>query len=37
MTDVAGTLADAGGVVATPAGSPTFAGGFDAALLKITP
>jgi len=37
LADAAGALADAGGVVATPPGSTTFAGGFDAALVRITP
>jgi hypothetical protein len=37
LADAGGTLADAGGVAATPAGSTTYAGGFDAALVRITP
>jgi hypothetical protein len=36
-TDVPGTLADPAGVVDTPSGSLTYAGGFDAVLLKIQP
>jgi uncharacterized delta-60 repeat protein len=37
FTDVVGNLLDPGGVVATPTGSLVYAGGFDAALLKILP
>ena len=36
-TDVTGSLADPGGVVGTPNGSLTYAGDFDAALLRILP
>lgn len=36
-TDVVGSLVDPGGVLATPNGSLTYAGGFDAALLTIQP
>lgn len=36
-TDVVGTFADPAGVVGTPNGSLTYAGGFDAALLRILP
>jgi hypothetical protein len=37
LADAAGLLSDAGGIVATPPGSTTFAGDFDAALVRITP
>jgi uncharacterized delta-60 repeat protein len=36
-TDVLGTFVDPAGVVGTPNGSLTYAGGFDAALLRILP
>ena len=37
LVDAAGTVGDPAGVVSTPDGSLTFAGGFDAALVRITP
>jgi len=37
LVNAAGVVSDAGGVVATPAGSTTYAGGFDAVLVRITP
>ena len=37
LANVAGAFADAGGVVSTPAGSTTYAGSFDAALVRIAP
>ena len=37
LVDAAGTVIDPGGVVGTPNGSTTFAGGTDAALVRMTP
>jgi uncharacterized delta-60 repeat protein len=37
LVDAAGTVADPGGTVATPNGGTTFAGGFDAALVRMAP
>jgi hypothetical protein len=37
LVDATGTVADPGGTTATPAGSTTFAGGFDAALVRMAP
>lgn len=37
LVDAVGTIADPAGVVGTPNGSLTFAGDFDAALVRITP
>jgi hypothetical protein len=37
LVDASGLVADPAGVVSTPNGSLTFAGGFDAALVRIAP
>jgi hypothetical protein len=37
LVDASGTVSDPAGTVGTPNGSLTFAGGFDAALVKIMP
>jgi uncharacterized delta-60 repeat protein len=37
LVEATGTTADPGGTTATPAGGTTFAGGFDAALVRIAP
>ena len=37
LLDALGSASDAGGVVSTPNGSQTFAGGFDAAFVRIAP
>jgi uncharacterized delta-60 repeat protein len=37
LVDVVGTVAEPAGVVTTPDGSLTYAGSFDAALVRITP
>ena len=37
LSDAAGTASDRGAVVTTPAGSTTFAGSIDAALVRIAP
>ena len=37
LVDASGVVGDPGGVVGEPNGSTTFAGGFDAALVRITP
>jgi len=36
LVDATGTVTDAGGVAATPNGSTTFAGGSDAALVRLS-
>jgi hypothetical protein len=37
VNDAGGTAVDAGGTLGTPAGSTTYAGSFDAALVRIAP
>jgi len=37
LIDANGVVSDAGGVLSTPAGSTTYAGGFDAVLVRIAP
>jgi len=37
LVDVAGTVSDPGGSVSVPNGTTTYAGSFDAALVRITP
>jgi hypothetical protein len=37
LVEASGTVVDPAGTVATPAGTSPGAGGFDAALVRITP